>query len=347
MATVLQVEANRANAVQSTGPKTPKGRARSAQNALRHGLRSEAPVLPGESAEDWQGHLAGIAQSLAPAGALEVELAGRVALSLWRLRRVAAFEAAVTAAGLEEVAQAVRQEAARALVMPGEEQPEAVRLRKTREALEQKRTTLRLWEGSLALLKGLADLLDHEPVCGHDLYGALEDVSGELPDAEDSSFDVEDEDFLAGLGVPADERNAPWDWEGWTAGLARRAVATMAKQSRANPEKVLGRALRERERIQAEGRQECRRLQREAAQLERQVRAQQERTRQRRMLPDAPTLDKVMRYEAHVSRQMLQALHTLERLQAARAGEPVPPPAALDVTVNGAALPGCTPGSDA
>ncbi len=36
-------------------------------------------------------------------------------------------------------------------------------------------------------------------------------------------------------------------------------------------------------------------------------------------------------------RQLLQALHTLERLQKTRAGEDVPAPAALDVTVNGEA----------
>jgi hypothetical protein len=53
------------------------------------------------------------------------------------------------------------------------------------------------------------------------------------------------------------------------------------------------------------------------------------------LLPDENTLGKVTRYEAHLSRQMLQALHTLERLQAARAGQPVPPPAALDVTIEG------------
>jgi hypothetical protein len=46
------------------------------------------------------------------------------------------------------------------------------------------------------------------------------------------------------------------------------------------------------------------------------------------------TVEKVSRYEAHLSRQMLQALHTLERLQAARAGEPSTPPAALDVTLD-------------
>ena len=45
-------------------------------------------------------------------------------------------------------------------------------------------------------------------------------------------------------------------------------------------------------------------------------------------LPDAVTLDKVSRYEAHLNRQLLGALNTLERWQAARAGKDVPPPAA-------------------
>jgi hypothetical protein len=52
-----------------------------------------------------------------------------------------------------------------------------------------------------------------------------------------------------------------------------------------------------------------------------------------RMLPNGDTLQKVARYEAHLSRQFFQALHELQRLQAARNGEQVPPPAALDVTV--------------
>jgi hypothetical protein len=333
MTTPAVIERNRDNAAHSTGPRTAAGKGRSSRNALRHGLRSEAPVLAGESSEEWERHYAGILQSLAPAGALETELAGRVALALWRLRRAAAFEAAVTAVGLDEVSEEVRRSATIDDLMPGVEKPAAVRLRKTRKALAKKRKTVETWEGALALLRRLPQLPDDAPLGGDDVYGALEDVNGELPG--DTSFDLEDGRFLTGLGVPADEVQDPWNWGGWTAGMVRRAIDQMAKKCKTSPEKALAKALRGREDVQSEGRAECRRLAREAAQLERQVRAQEERLCLRPMIPDAPTLDKVMRYEAHLSRQMTQALHTLERLQAARAGQPVPPPAALDITVNG------------
>jgi hypothetical protein len=108
MTTSTQLEANRQNCQLSSGPKTPAGKARSSKNALRHGLRSELPVLPGERPEDWEAHRTGIVQSLAAIGTLETELATRVALCLWRLRRLAHYETAVTCIGLEEVEDDVR-----------------------------------------------------------------------------------------------------------------------------------------------------------------------------------------------------------------------------------------------
>jgi hypothetical protein len=306
---------------------------------VRHGLRSELPVIPGESADEWERHRAGVVRSLAPAGGLETVLAERVALSLWRLRRVVVYETAVTAVWVDEADEAVHQAAAQAFVMPGQEEPDAVRLQKVRQALETKRRTVEAWEASLTLLRKLADLPDDAPLDPDDVYRALQDVADELPDAEVRYFDLDDEKFLGEVGLPADERKRPWYWDGWTAGLVRRAVVVMAQQSQTSPQKILSRALRDREQEQADERAECQRLAREAARLQGKVEQQVERQRVRRLLPDGPTLDKVMRYEAHLSRQMLQALHTLERLQAARAGEPVPPPAAVDVTVSTPSFP--------
>ena len=48
MTSEKQAEANRCNALNSTGPKTPEGKAAVSHNALRHGLLSRDILLPGE-----------------------------------------------------------------------------------------------------------------------------------------------------------------------------------------------------------------------------------------------------------------------------------------------------------
>jgi hypothetical protein len=335
-------EANRRNALISTGPKTPEGKAQSSRNALRHGLVSALAVVEGlEQAEEWQAHRDGIVAGLAPVGALEKTFAERVALCSWRLQRVARYETAMIAVGQENLAERFQRKdrpvkpspLLRDLEDEAAVGPPEDALGHVLHKLEQKRETVQMWQGTLRLLVQLPSLPDDAPADGDDVYGLLEDFTGELPMGENESFDFEHRAFLTGLGLPEDELSAPFDWDGWTAGMVRQALLTMAQKFKTNVEKALARATEGRERIQAEGKAEVRALQRQVKELRERVKAKQDRLSRERILPDGDTLQKVSRYEAHLSRQLYQALHELQRLQAARAGQPVPPPAALDVTV--------------
>lgn len=82
-----RTEANRRNAQQSTGPRTPEGKARSARNATRHGLLSDRMVLDGESEKELAKLRDGMRRSLRPVGELEEELVERMVASVWRKRR--------------------------------------------------------------------------------------------------------------------------------------------------------------------------------------------------------------------------------------------------------------------
>lgn len=86
---------NRRNALQSTGPTTPEGRAVSRMNALRHGLTAESILLPDERAEDFVAFAEDLRTDLDPVGAMEEVLAERIVAAAWRLRRVLRVEAGV------------------------------------------------------------------------------------------------------------------------------------------------------------------------------------------------------------------------------------------------------------
>ena len=83
-----KLQANQENAKKSTGPRTTEGKANSSKNALKHGLRSGELILQGiETEEEWAVHRDSIVASFSPVGAIELALAERVALGLWRLKR--------------------------------------------------------------------------------------------------------------------------------------------------------------------------------------------------------------------------------------------------------------------
>jgi hypothetical protein len=77
------------------GPKSADGKAKVGRNAVKHGLRMVGPIVRGmEDEADWKRHLDGIVDSLQPDGYHEHVLAERIALLLWRTRRIAFYELA-------------------------------------------------------------------------------------------------------------------------------------------------------------------------------------------------------------------------------------------------------------
>jgi hypothetical protein len=87
-----QFEANRRNALKSTGPKSPEGKRTSRRNALRHGLTAETVIDSLEDTEDYRGFEAAIISDYNAETAVERELVLRLASLLWRLRRIIAIE---------------------------------------------------------------------------------------------------------------------------------------------------------------------------------------------------------------------------------------------------------------
>ena len=92
MTSFRQLEANRRNALRSTGPKTDEGKQRSRFNAVRHGLTAETVVGSLEDAEDYKAFEATIIADYCAETAVARELVLRLASLLWRLRRATAIE---------------------------------------------------------------------------------------------------------------------------------------------------------------------------------------------------------------------------------------------------------------
>ena len=95
MTSLKQIEANRRNALKSTGPPTPEGKERSRRNALRHGLTAETVITALEDAEDYQAFEAAVIADYDAESAIERELVLRLASVLWRLHRATGIETAL------------------------------------------------------------------------------------------------------------------------------------------------------------------------------------------------------------------------------------------------------------
>ena len=88
-----QILANRRNAKLSTGPASPEGKATSSRNALKHGLTAVHSVTVGRDERPaFAEHRSLMMDDLQPDGAMEENLAERIAVLTFRLSRVGLIE---------------------------------------------------------------------------------------------------------------------------------------------------------------------------------------------------------------------------------------------------------------
>jgi hypothetical protein len=110
MATEKQIEANKKNAAGSPGPTTPEGKAASSKNAMKTGLLSRELILPGESREEFDALFDQLTLEHKSVGVLETTLLERVAVAMWRQRRmVRAERAQILKAQLSQTVEAERK----------------------------------------------------------------------------------------------------------------------------------------------------------------------------------------------------------------------------------------------
>ncbi len=94
MISYTQASANQNNAQKSTGPITEEGKAKVANNAIKHGLFSKRLILSDEDPVEYQTLFQQLQSELAPTGILEQTLVERISVSLWRQKRLVRAESA-------------------------------------------------------------------------------------------------------------------------------------------------------------------------------------------------------------------------------------------------------------
>jgi hypothetical protein len=87
--TQKQIQANRERAKKSTGPRTPEGKARSARNALKHGMYAEALLVFGDNERLLAEITRQYFEDFPPANIHERMLLEQMIFAQWRLLRVA------------------------------------------------------------------------------------------------------------------------------------------------------------------------------------------------------------------------------------------------------------------
>lgn len=296
-----QLEANRKNA-QKGGVKTQGGKAIVKYNALKHGLLAKETVITigegAENPEEFNSLLVDLKTQLNPLGTLEEILVEKIAVAYWRLCRAYRYEVGLIRSELDNATDDYY----------GKTDWEGKKKNKTDEEIDQEikqvNEGVEYWKKDKRDLtrmhkngKPLEEIYDWE-----ENWELLEEKVQYLLAGDDDYEGFDPESLRKFLN-----NNAEWsDDQIWKALIEiceemiqqhKDNIATLEKDKKKNRLKL----------------QVIRKL---------------------GNIPSKEDLDRLLRYEGAIERQLYKALNQLERLQRLRAGDNVPAPVEVDVNLN-------------
>jgi hypothetical protein len=303
--------------VAKRGPKTVRGKITAAMNSTKHGILSPKPVVTHfETEGGWKTHRESILDSLDPQNGIEQALADRVALNSWRLNRVVAYETLQLSAAQEEIVDDMRSEATKYSSFHAEE-------KKGFEGIEGAERLRAIYEDVVGLLQETIGELDsrhtmewlyyNAPYYALELAAWQDNPGLDLDDAEVDLMEASDN-----LEPPFREKLSHQAMP--DLGAIRDALVWLVEQTGYEGEGEYTPYEDLMEKLCTVAEADLEYAEEAVRELERKIVA---RRRQNLMLNEAQ-MQKLSRYEAHLSREMYKALHELEALQKRRAGEPTP-----------------------
>jgi hypothetical protein len=298
-------------------------------NAVKHGILSGMVVVRGlriqEHEEDYKALRERCFECLAPVGQVEEMLVERVVMTQWRLRRVVLAETGEIALSVDGGLR--RREDRQPLplgVFGNPLQDPAVQMEKTTQGLEYLTAVLKSVRRNVERDGGLTEatcesvrkwFMNQPNAIARTLEEFRERMAADVKAAAPQTV----ADGMAGTSVdgmdkPVDGMDKPGDTSTEGEGLSEEE---MKENHQRGVLMFIDEKLEEYAKLseQREEREDKDEWARQAADV----------------LPSAKVLDKILRYEGALERQMYRALLQLERLQRRREGEKVPPPVTFEV----------------
>ena len=292
-----QVEANRGNALRSTGPQTRGGKRAVRRNALKHGLLAkEVFIQAGDGKErisEFRNLMAQLREDLQPEGVLEEMLVEKIAICYWRLRRALRSEIGEIRKHLD-IAQDKYFEALARHAAGAKYSDSWLH----RFGLRDNSFGISVLLGIVAEFRQEVATLGRLTEAG---YGELVKYFGQQEGS------VANRCLSVAPVAPGESSNTEPEGTAETPTKQKNQILQILDEERRRLEETFYRA-EEKEHLELESK---------LATLN---------------LPSKEAVEKILRYETTIERQLYRAMNQLERLQRMRKGELIPPPMNLEVS---------------